>query len=381
MSGKTRTTIKKRVIIAAMLAAVMLSVVAPPVGASQIVCFTGVNDTLLPLREATLPAYFGTTLYVPSGVFALAEVTVSLSSSRGNLYVKRGNRSLNFFIELGAVTDQDGLIYEDVPVERIGVLYFLPLEFVCEYFKLSYSIIPSDPASILRIKTSDAVYNDKTFAGHFKSQMEIYYNEYLTAKAAAAMRPTPTPGSGGTPVTTQPSVYEGSTVFLSFFGVSAEYTPRILDALKLASARACFFVSADELKAAPSLARRIYGEGHSMGAFLTSDDAEEYDRVAALLFEAAKVKSPLVASPPAVAAEVREMCSERGLIYRPASVYADTAASSDPGALFPTERNVVFDIRFKCTEDTHKTLTAALSALTDAGFSLDAITETSANAA
>jgi hypothetical protein len=371
---KTSLKIRKRIIGAALAAAALLSALVFDASASQIVCFTGVNDTLLPLREATMPAYFGTTLYVPSNVFSLAGLTVSLSSARGNLYAYRGKLRLNFFIELGAVSDQDGVVYEDVSVQRLGGLYFLPLEFVCDYFKLTYSIIPSDPASILRVKSSDAVYNDKTFAGHFKDRMDTYYSEYLAAKATAAARPTATPIPGA-PTPPPTPTYEGSTVYFSFYGVSEEYTPRLLDTLKLASVNACFFISADELMASPALARRIYGEGHTVGVWLNSAGADEYARAGSRLFEAAKIKTTLISSPPEIAADAQSLAAELGLIYRPASVYADGVTPSGVIALLPEARNSVTDVRFRCDETALNTLPAALSLFGGLGFSIDAITE------
>ncbi|MDR2615899.1 MAG: polysaccharide deacetylase family protein [Oscillospiraceae bacterium] len=370
----TTVKTKKRIAAAAIAAAILLSAFITSAGAAQIVCFTGVNDTLMPLRDATMPAYFGTTLYVPSGVFTAAGLSVSLSASRGNLYVHKGKLRLNFFIELGAVTDQDGVVYEDVPIKRQNGLYFLPIEFVCDYFKLTYSIIPSDPISILRVKSSDAVYNDKTFAGHFKKQMETYYSEYLASKATA--RPTATPGTGA-PATATPPVYAGATVYISFFGVTEEFAPRVLDALRLGSVRACFFMSERELAAYPALARRIFGEGHSLGVWLETDDAEEYARARALLFEAAKARSPLVASPTETAETARALCAELGLIYRAASVYA--AGVTDAGSLLPSSRYSVTDVRFECSDDALRLLPSALSAFTEAGISPKAITETSAD--
>ncbi|MDR2420809.1 MAG: hypothetical protein LBD49_01715 [Oscillospiraceae bacterium] len=366
---------KKTALAAALAAAILLSSLAAPADAAQIVCFTGVNDTLLPLRDATMPAYFGTTLYVPSGVFSYAGLSVSLSAARGNLYVTKGKLRLNFFLELGAVTDLDGVIYEDTSVRRIGGLYFLPLEFVCGYFNLTYSIIPCEPVSVLRIKTDDAVYNDKTFAGQFKKQMETYYDEYLAAKASA-QRPSPTPGGAPPPET--PPAYEGSTVYLSFYGVSGEYAPRVLDALKLGSARACFFMSEHELAESPDLARRVYGEGHSLGIWLETGGAEELSRAAALLFEAAKVKTPLAASPPEVSGDARTLCAERGLIYRDASVYSPDDAAEDAGSFLPVSRYSVKDIRFECSDGALKALPAAIALFGEAGLPLRAITETSA---
>jgi hypothetical protein len=134
-------------------------------------------------------------------------------------------------------------------------------------------------------------------------------------------------------------------------------------------------MSERELAEAPALARRIYGEGHSLGIWLESAGAEEHSRAAVLLFEAAKVKTPLVASPPEASEEARALCEERGLVYRAASVYAGDVAEA--AALLPGARGSVEDVRFECSGEALKILPAAIALFGEAGLPLKAITETS----
>jgi len=55
-------------------------------------------------------------------------------------------------------------------------------------------------------------------------------------------------------------------VYLTFDdGPDIEWTPRILDALAAAHARATFFVVGQSVRAAPALVRRIAADGHEVG--------------------------------------------------------------------------------------------------------------------
>jgi hypothetical protein len=369
--------VKKRILAIVVAALIAASLFAVPSSASQIVCFTGVEDTLMPLRDSTMPAYFGTKLYVPATVFANADISSGISVSESNLYVYKGKRRLNFFISLEMVTDQDGVIYDNVPVKIINGLYFLPLDFMCEYFKLTYTIIPSDPASILRIKSSAAVFNDKTFAGHYKKQMADYFSDYTAPPTVAPPTFTPPAPPGQDTPTPPPPTYGDVTVFLSFYAPGAGDAARILNVLSRASARACFFMTAAEIARYPALARRISGEGHSLGIWLETADFDEYAKASRLLFEAAKTVSPLVASPPEISEEVAVLAEERGLVYRACTIYAgDDYTEAAVNGQLPTLPRGVADVRFSCSENTARILPGVLDYLREREYALSLVTET-----
>ncbi|MDR3209298.1 MAG: hypothetical protein LBT36_01535, partial [Oscillospiraceae bacterium] len=154
---------RKRLLPILILACVLLSVAELPVRAASMICFTGANDTLLPLTEDTMPAYYGTTLYVPGSVFQYLGLYTGFETSQGRYYVYKGLRRLDFFIQRGTVSDADGVEYKNVPAHTVNDSIYLPLDLLCEYFGMTYAVIsvPANlPLSVLRIKSADAVFND-----------------------------------------------------------------------------------------------------------------------------------------------------------------------------------------------------------------------------
>lgn len=368
---------KKRIIPVA-LALIFVLLLIPPVDskASQYPCFTGANDTLLPFRDATMPAYFNSKLYVPASVFAEFGISSGTSASQNNLLVYRTSekKRLNFFISLGHVLDQDGAIYEDVGLEIIDGLYFLPLEFMCEFFGLTYKLIANDPVSVLRIKDSTAVFNDKTFIGYYKNEMETAYSDYNTPAT-----PTPTPQITPPPAES-PAQKDFSSVkiMLSFYGVEGTHVSSILDILGEHSVTSCFFLTAAEIAADPALVRRISGEKHMLGIRLENADLNEYTAAAKLLFEAAKVKTPLVTSSPDISEEVATLCAENGLLYSYASIWPEEGQSAAVvSAQIPTDNYASADIRFDCTSGTSRILSAIIRYLNEYKYSIQIPTETS----
>ena len=366
---------KKRVIV--IFLALSLVVTLPPVAsrASPMVCFTGVNDTLLPFRDATMPAYFGTVLYVPAGVFAEFGISSGTSASRDNLYVYRGEKErLAFYISLELAMDQSGEIYENVGVKTVDGLYFLPLDFICEFFELTYKLLSNDPVSVLRIKNSDAVYNDPSFIGHYKNQIEQAYKAY---SAPSTSTPVPSAPPAETPVIFD---YSDVTVYLSFCGVTETYASLILSALSDYSVTACFFLSAADIAENPALVRRISGENHMVGIWLDSAELDEYSGTSRLLFEAAKLVTPLVASDIEISGDAAALCEEYGLLYRVATVWPE---ESNNAAAVASQLSVTpytyDDIRFACTQNTSRILPTVLRYLNSHFYTVSLITETSPN--
>ena len=346
--------------------------------ASQMPCFTGVNDTLLPFRDATMPAYFGTKLYVPASVFTEFGISSGTSASQDNLYVYRGEKTrLTFFISLGLVMDQNGITYENSGLESIDGVYFLPLDFVCEFFDLTYKLLPNDPVSVLRIKNSSAVYNDNTFLGNYKKQIEAAYKAYSTPSTPLPIA-TPTPSDA--PPTETPVIEEfrDVTVYLSFFDVTEPHASAILDTLADYSVTACFFLTASDIAANPALVRRISGEKHMVGIMLGSADYSDYSNAATLLFEAAKLVTPLVASDVEITEEVTAMCEDHGLIYRAATLLpGDEDTATAVAATLSVTPFTADDLRLPCTQNTTGILRAIIRYLENFDYTVSIITETS----
>jgi hypothetical protein len=94
----------------------------------------------------------------------------------------------------------------------------------------------------------------------------------------------------------------------------------VLDALEATSYKACFFVTADEIEDNADLLRRAACKGHNDRYF--SDGLNGGGRVirntgrpSALLFEAAKVKTVIVAALGEAATAAEDMAKEKSLVF------------------------------------------------------------------
>ena len=98
------------------------------------------------------------------------------------------------------------------------------------------------------------------------------------------------------------------TVHLTFDdGPDCEWTPRVLDVLAAAQARATFFVVGRAVRAAPDLIRRVAAEGHQIGNHsyshrhpwtLREADARDEVRSGAIAIEDATGRAPCAFRPP-----------------------------------------------------------------------------------
>jgi len=279
----------KRIVAAVICIAAVIGVVSVfGASASQYDCFTVLGDRLLPLEKATLPALFGTTLYVPGKHFEYFDITISYVSSTDNYSLQKGNRRLNFYLSRGSGFDQDGKKL-DYGAETVSGVVFLPIDVVCDHFGLKNYRIPHYPASILRITDNNTMVSDEMFLNLYSGVMNEDWARYAgSAATPTPLPPPPEPSANATP-NPLPS-YERTTLYLSFWGIERNAAREALGTLSRSALKACFYFSADEIRDYPDLVREIAGKGHSVGIRLTSGEYEEYALTAALLFDAAKLK-------------------------------------------------------------------------------------------
>ena len=264
--------------------AVFLSQAAPTV-----VFYTAVNDTILPLNAETMPIYFNGMLYVPYRVFVAAGIYASASPADGNVLMYKSGKSLDFDLSGGTVKTDEAIIYKSVPARIVNGTFYLPVDYVCQYFGLEPRVIPYDPASIIRI-ISGAVINEKTLLGRNETLLTSYYNDYI----GQAVLPGVT--SPANPEPTAPITYENVTINLSFYKLSQESVVQVLATLSSFGYRGNFFAAYDDIIANPGLFRRIVGSGHTVGIWLESGTYDEYVKASEVLYEAAKIRTVLVSA-------------------------------------------------------------------------------------
>jgi len=268
-------------------ASLLLFALAPK---AEAVTFTVINNEILDLAPDTQPAFLDGRIFLPGSVFGHSALGVIMAQSLQQIFLYKDGKSLTFSVADETVKDQDGNYYSNIkPVYLNGRIY-VPLDFVCVYFGFTFSYITSSSvAPIVRIKYGD-VLSDSIFTNAATSAMQSRLSKYeqSIAPPSPSVAPTPTP---------TPMYYGDVSVFLAVMGLDAEITPELLALLETYGARACFFMTAEDMDAAPDLVRRILGQGHTVGLLARGEDeAAEWRAASEALLRHAVSRSVLAAS-------------------------------------------------------------------------------------
>lgn len=259
------------------LSVLFLFVSTPQISSAAIsVTFVAVNDDLMELGAYT-PITSGV-IYVPGSLFSEGLGIVFVNNSNNNMASLYTNtRTLIFDLNEGVAYDTQGVSYSASALQRDGRVY-LPLDFVCSYFGLSYSWSNIEFGTLLRIKNSSAVLTDTVFISASNSMMQRRYNAYVASIEESSV---PEPDSPVEPVQdTQddPQSTVSFSVGMLICGILDENTANILDILDTHSIKATFFTDATSISENSSLVRRIYCSGHTLGALAgTVEQVENFN--------------------------------------------------------------------------------------------------------
>ena len=340
-----------------------LLLAAVPASAAADVCFIATNDSLEQLTNQ--PYFSGSTIYVPYTVFANFKIynTYHQSSNTASLYTS--SKQLYFDLNTGETYDGEGNYYNVTPISRGGVVY-VPVDFICQQYGLSWSYIEgSEYGDVCRITDSGAHLTDAQFLTAAKQLMSSRYNAY-------------TGNSSGTedPITGI-DITSDCVIYLSFVGLPSQ---KLLDTLSEYGVSAGFFLTADELRQEPETVRRIVGEGHSIGALCYSDPLGEYIEFRSLLLDAAHATTVLIASGDRLYdAACAKAAAENGLVFWD---YDNDCIQSGSGLAYISlitayleYRPSRLDSRILCTDMTDANLPSVLSYLKDSSITARAPNE------
>lgn len=294
---------KKKLLALLLCAALLLPAACVPVAADDKPVFISINDTLPPELVGCVTVY-GDLTYVPYYVFTSYGFGIYYDYSP-ETYTARlysSDRQISFDLSGGKTYDGDNYKYSATAVMRSGVVY-VPLSFVARFFGgINYSSITgSEYGSILRLTDGNAVLTDAEFLRAAKTVMRTYAASYQGHGSAPA-----------TPTEAPQDIHAGEQIDLGFVGLPAD---GILSRLAQSRSSACFFLTAEEVRSAPDLVRRIVCSGHSLGVYCTADLAAEYRETAELMFAAARVCPELVTAEDTYAEACREQADMAGLAY------------------------------------------------------------------
>ncbi len=285
------TAMKRKLISVLVVIAVVvtLTAVIPYASAAQYkgetVYFTVINDTLLNLDFATMPASIDGRIYIPYTVFtANFYLRASYSASDQILLMTSPDKVLKFDLSEGVAYDKNNNV-----VRQSARLYrgqvFVPADFVANYFSLSYYLI-SD-ASIVRLTSEAVEIPDAFLPRQLSSQMDqmlknLLASETTTARPPAATSRTTAPVSSSTSQsssTSETSASETSEtsetettsasfapphVIFSFLAPDTSEIGELLDWLEKNHITACIYTDGTD----PDVTAAITSAGHTLGALL-----------------------------------------------------------------------------------------------------------------
>ncbi len=266
---------------------------------------TAVNDNILPLTADTMPTWSGGVLYVPYTVFDSSVTGISLglycnyNRSAGSVMLISLSQILTFDINAGTcVDDITKQSYSAHAIVRHGKPY-VPVNMVCNFFRLSSSYTALSQAFLVRIKSNRAILSDAKFIDAAGSLISSRLREYSQSQEPEPSQtvpsvpgnsvPTPSAPSSSAPAKpSTPSVPDEPepepedeepvvdvTTFLGFRCTSAEETSSFLDMLSGTGSFGVFFLTPQLLESQGDLVRRILGTGHSLGVYAEGKDATE----------------------------------------------------------------------------------------------------------
>lgn len=278
--------IKKRicsiVCILALFAALLL-----PSAAADDVCFTAINNTILPLTSDSMPVWSGGVLYVPYSVFDSGSTGVSMGTSC--IYNKRSNtvsvfslsKMVLFDLNVNTCTDQSsGKRISAKAIVKNGKAY-LPVSTVCSLFGMhTPSYLSTEYGYLVRIKNNSAVLTDSQFVDAANNTLSRRLKEYQQSLIIPEPKPQPPASTTPLPEPTVPS--DTTTVqnppvptYLAFRCTESEYTGAIADLLESRHKTGLFFFRPEDLAAQGALIRRLSGSGHSIGILADGNDVNE----------------------------------------------------------------------------------------------------------
>lgn len=149
------------------------------VAASDDVYLTAVNDVVLEMNAETMPFWSNGALYVSNRVFEGTDlgVTYVRNNTMGLAVLYTPRLDLRFNLEDQTTTDKQGHSYSVHAIERGGYVFF-PLDMICSYFGLAWSLNDTETVPLLRITSGSAILDDRSFIDAASSSLRYSYDAY-----------------------------------------------------------------------------------------------------------------------------------------------------------------------------------------------------------
>ena len=210
-------------IFAAVVICLSLLVSALSVGAAETPHFLAVNENLLQLEDRYIPIIADGLYYVPYHALDVSSTGVDLgiypvhNTAIRTLTIYNREKLIVFDLKTGTCTGRDGTVYAARAVTRDGQIY-VPAEFVCGLFGLTYSYFPeTNHGPMIRICSASSKLNNRHFLAAAQMQMEDRLRDWQKNHPPA---PTPTPAKP------TPTTFTASTAIAAPQMQKLQPTPR-----------------------------------------------------------------------------------------------------------------------------------------------------------
>ena len=224
------------------------------------VYFSAADEQLLDLNKETMPFYSGGELYISNKFFEESDLGVRYvkNSSMGLAVLYTSKMDLRFDLVNRTIYDKTGATHSGRAIEKNGYIFF-PVELVCQFFGLRWSLTETETAPLLRLRSNYSVLSDRRFIDAASSMMASRYAAYEKQESS---------NQDDTPII---HAAEGQKVYLILRSESAEATHRAMDLL--GENRATFLLSSEQM-ADGDLLRAMIGKGHGVALLAQGETAE-----------------------------------------------------------------------------------------------------------
>lgn len=224
------------------------------------VYFSAADEQLLDLNKETMPFYYGDVLYISSKFFEGTDLDVRYvrNTSMGLAVLYTTEKDLRFDLVNRKIVDKMGRPYSGSAIEKGGNVFF-PIDLVCQYFGLSWSIAATDTVPLIRVRSSGSLLSNHAFIDVASSQMASRYAAF--EKQESSTKPD------------IPSIQaaEGQKVYLILRSRSPEATR---EAVELLGGNRVTFLLTCEQMADGDLLRLLVGKGHGTALLAQGETAE-----------------------------------------------------------------------------------------------------------
>ena len=255
---------KKRLWVLGLCLALLLALAAPAAQADETVFFTAMGESVLPLRDETMPFLSGTALYIPASIFTgtvrkALDVSCTGGISRGEVILYSGGHSLWFDLSKDYAVDGDDNIYTPGAIVKNGQVFVSVVQ-VAQFFDLRCSVTEVDHGYMVWLRKKDYSLSDVHFADAASYTMESRYKEYQKIKAQQKEKEEQIPTVSPQP---EETVMDGKSIYLCI--ASGANTAAMLDALERSATQGTIFFTPEEMGGSGGVLRRAAGRGHSVG--------------------------------------------------------------------------------------------------------------------